>query len=192
MKYIFIIVAFLFLFSCKKDRELTYPVSIVAGDSIGVGVLYTKLPIPDTLYYSKYESAVRVLDINHDHQDDIEIEILYFATPGSSYFSSKITPLNGSELAAPVSDSTCIDTLNYGVIVNENIFWSKAAFDLSSLSGDWNGFTSHGLWAWARDKYVGIRLNVSGRKYYGWLGMEYSEVNFHTLVIIEYASTIGY
>ncbi|MBK7215394.1 MAG: hypothetical protein IPH88_19365 [Bacteroidales bacterium] len=78
--------------------------------------------------------------------------------------------------------------MNYGVIVNENIFWSKAAFDLSSLSGDWNGFTSHGLWAWARDKYVGIRLNVSGRKYYGWLGMEYSEVNFHTLVLIEDAS----
>ncbi|MBK7215395.1 MAG: hypothetical protein IPH88_19370 [Bacteroidales bacterium] len=49
MKYIFI--AFLFLFLSKKKTVSYYPVSIVAGDSIGVGVLYTNFQflIPSTI-----------------------------------------------------------------------------------------------------------------------------------------------
>ena len=193
MKLLFFVGVLLLVFlSCTRDSTTVFPTYIAAGQTDGDGLWYTPLPFPDTLYYSKYESAIRDLDINHDKVNDIEIKILYFATPGTSVYESTITPLNGAEMAATSTDSCCIDTLKLNDRIDDYLNWSTNANILYCAYGDQGTFNQRGLWEHASNCYAGIRINADNHRYYGWLHLEYSQEVIYTLMIIEYACTRSY
>lgn len=190
-KYLLIAVTSVLLFACEKEKPKTYPDSILAGQISGPGILYTDLEPNEPLIYS----VVKRIDINRDRVEDFELETYSFEQPGFGHGYTTIKPLNLNEIAAPLSDSTCVDTLLINSLIDKNLNWHASATDLASFSYDYSSRTFHGLWGRSnnlKDKCVGVKIYVGGNILYGWIRMDYiAQDGFLYLMILDYACTTG-
>ena len=179
------------LFACEKEEPKTYPDHILAGQITGPGILYTNLEPNDTLVYS----VIKRIDINRDGIDDFELEAYAFEQPGFGHGYKTIKPLNQNEIAAPLSDSTCVDTLLINNVIDKNLNWHASATDLESFSYDYTGWTHHGFWSMSnnlKDKFVGVKINVGGNILFGWIRLDYTfQYGLNYLMVLDFACTTG-
>lgn len=190
-KNLLIAVISVLLFACEKEKPKTYPDNILAGQISGPGILYTDLEPNEPLVYS----VIKHIDINRDGVNDFELKTYSFEQPGFGDGYKKIKPLNLNEIAAPLSDNTCVDTLLINSLIDKNLNWHSSAIDLYSFSYDYSSRTFHGFWGMSnnlKDKCVGVKINVGGNILYGWIRMDYiAQDGFLYLMILDYACTTG-
>jgi hypothetical protein len=190
-KNLLIAVISVLLFACEKEKPKTYPENILAGQISGPGILYTDLEPNEPLVYS----VIKRLDINRDGVNDFELKTYSFQQPGFGAGYLTIKPLNLNEIAAPLSDNTCVDTLLINSLIDKNLNWHSSATDLYSSSYNYNSRIFHGFWKIGnnlKDKCVGVKINVGGNILYGWIRMDYIvQDGFLYLMILDYACTTG-
>lgn len=180
------------LMSCEKDKEKVYPAYILAGQTTGSGIHYNDLEPNDTLLLS----IIKSIDINHDGVDDFELFSYYLDQPGFGSGQTYIKPLNLNEISAPLSDSTCVDTLCISDTINKNLNWHHSAYDLASYSYYSSSASSHGLWGWdmvPEDNFIGIKLIVDDKIFFGWIRLGVTnQIGQNYWLILDYACTDGY
>lgn len=191
-KFLFIALVAGILMSCEKDKEKVYPAFILAGQTAGSGIQYTDLMTDDTLL----ESKIKLIDINQDGVDDFELYSYNFEQPGFGSGQKYIKPLNLNEIAAPFSDSTCVDTLCTSDTINKNLNWHHSAYDLTSYSYGNDSYTAHGIWGWdmvPEDNYVGVKLVVADKVIFGWIRLGVTrQIGQNYWLILDYGCTGGY
>lgn len=191
--------------SCKKDDEiivetdtillpdtvksiLNLPNYILAGQTSGVGILYTDVN-NDTLKCSgQYSADSLLIDINADGIIDFKLGLLAGHSPGATWINHCLYPLQGNEL---VNDSALIIPLN----LNDSINYDTNTDSVNYLYGYFHlnigGTTSEGgLWKNAGYKYAGVKMMINQTIRYGWIGLEY--IDGCHLVLHDYACTVAY
>lgn len=146
------------------------------------------------------------LDLNNDGVMDFKLEITKVNNIISSYYYSSynfyklgvkykaisLQPLNTNE--AIVSGGLYIDALNLNAPINQQANWNANQNNLgyflsyyySSPGGTSNSATSKGLWNNKLNKYIGLKLLVSGKVYYGWVRLDVANM-YDSFIVKDYA-----
>jgi hypothetical protein len=115
----------------------------------------------------------------------------YFKS-GVKYKAITLQPLNTNE--AIVSGGLYIDALNLNAPINQQANWNANQNNLgyflsyysSSPGGTSNSATSNGPWNNQQNKYIGLKLNVSGKTFYGWVRLDVANT-YDSFTIRDYA-----
>lgn len=203
-----ILIVFISLFSCKKNKaidEESYDIEetlIYAGKPDSTLFTYTfQTPISIEVVYDSmnlYGYGTTAVDLDFNGSTDItfslnlinhdNIYLLNGSMPVPSPNCSAITSNNVSIVmikdtlminGSPSIISWC-DTVEYGNLINQNLNWSETATELY-LWEDIDG-VSTGNWMMSEGiKYLGFKLNEK----YGWLAIDVT--NFQNPKLIEFA-----
>ena len=192
-KTLFLGLLSILLISCKKEKQTSFPEYILAGQISGDGILYTDRQPDDTLTYS----STKPVDINQDGVDHFTIATSFFQQPGFGYGSCIITALHSNKLAAPVSDSTCADTLRKNDTISRSLNWHQSAGILYYWYFDYQSNESMGLWSLGsetcKNKYIGVQVLVGDKIIYGWIKLDYTNnTGWNYAMIADYACTAAY
>jgi hypothetical protein len=183
----------LVMISCKKENNVTYPESILAGQKSGNGIIYTDV-IPDDSIAGINSGDIedRLLDLDGDGVNDVKLHSEHLSSYGSGYGGSWATPLGNNEIAIPVSPSIYVDTLSLNDAIGSNLNWGTGTCELYHFSYDMmtSSHDESGLWKFGVSKYIGIKIYVDQHILYGWIREEISNLGSQNLM--EYAVTKGY
>lgn len=123
-------------------------------------VVYTDID-PDTTIHADITTVVAsyYLDINNDNISDFEIRHFF---PDSVNAAIEFCPLNGNEVI--VSNNGYIKAMDVSSLINNAVNWESNPFPnyLNNEAG--NG----GNWVGVIDKFLGLRIKISGQWHYGW------------------------
>lgn len=146
------------------------------------------------------------LDLNNDGTPDFKLDITKINNIISSYYYSSysfyivgvkynavaLQPLNTNE--AVVSGGLYIDVLNQNTPINQAANWNANQNNLGYFlsyyySNYWsnsNSATSNGPWNNTQNKYIGLKLKVSGNTYYGWVRLDVANL-YDNFTVKDYA-----
>jgi hypothetical protein len=207
MKKILFIFAFAFLLaSCKKDDKIStvndkFLASIKAGQIDGIGIKYVDFMPDKKLVDNPADSrtANLILDLNNDSIDDFEL--LYKIDARSCCYSLAltITPLGNSFVCDQKSDTTYVEALAQGDIIDNSNNWLKSKTYLfyywysTFPSPDGTTIISEeisGSWYNQDNIYVGVKIIKDGKELFGWIDVKY--LGEYTTVVRQYAITKPY
>jgi hypothetical protein len=183
----------LLMIACKKEKDITYPDSILAGQKSGDGIIYTDV-IPDDSIAGINGGDIeeRLLDLNGDGVNDVKLYSNHLSSYGSGYGSSSVTPLGNNEIAISTLPGSFADTLSLNDAIGSNLNWGTGTCVLYQYSYDimTSSHDESGLWKFGVSKYIGIKIFVDQHILYGWIRVEIS--NLASQNLMEYAVTTGY
>lgn len=192
---------FLYLVSCEKDNaqpdkeeeplEIAYLNYIVAGNNEGPGIKYSGV-INDTLFFDYPNSDLNILiDLNGDGINNVEYRFFGSASPGHNRTNNSIKTIGNSYLATPQQADSLVSTIPLNDTINANLNWVNGTCLLYEHYEDDTGFSySAGLWRRAKDKYIGTKIIVDEKVYYGWIRVDLG--NGWNPVLIDYSCTVEY
>ena len=163
--------------NCASNfRKKLNSYSAVAGtvfaavNTVNAQVVYTDIN-PDVT--AGTDGASYNLDLNNDGTFDFEFNLVVQPAGSSStaYNKVAITPL-GANMVAGSSSSPYIYpfAMNTGDTVKSSLTWQVG----SSFSMGVNiaGSYTYGNWPGLNNRYLGLKINVSGAIYYGWARLD--------------------
>ena len=190
MKNFIILIFLIFLIiSCKIDE---YPTYILAGQSIGSGIVYIDVVPDDTLKIIDFPDKLEVigsLDLDHDKINDFELT-LWASSPwmlGAWCGGLEIKPLGLNALCVSGLHTYWVEPLKMNDTINQNRNWSDTTALLYSYCQyiGQTETTSHGYWYNQDHLYVGIKIVKGNHQFFGWIDLKGN-------VIRQYGITIPY
>lgn len=186
MKKLFIILTLLILImACKKEniKEDKFLTSIKAGQTDGVGIKYVDFEPDKKLVYTYPTLASLKLDLNNDSIDDFELVYSRSARPCCLGIESSINPIGNNYICNQKSDTTNVEALVQGDIIDNNNTWRKSG---TSLFYYWySSFTSadgplisekiSGSWYNHDNIYIGVKIIKDGKELFGWIDVNYQK-----------------
>ena len=89
---------------------------------------------------------------------------------------NEVVPVGVNKILCPVNNDTLPVPLSYGELINNSgNFQISGVLSYSHFLHNWglpNIYGASGLWLDSQDSYLGVQLDVSGNKYYGWIRLE--------------------
>jgi len=187
MKKIFVIFTFsLLITSCKKENKVQYLTSIKAGQTEGIGIKYVDFEPDAKLVYSDAESnqnnAFLKIDLNNDGIDDFELNYTRDARSCCYSLTSTITPLGNNYIYNQKTDTTLVEALAQGDIIDNNKIWTKSKAYLfyywySTFPSPPDGTPIisekiYGSWYNHDDIYVGVKIIKDNKELFGWIDVK--------------------
>jgi len=154
---------------------------IIVGDTISPTVYYNRINayVPPAAWSTNTLS----LDIDGDNVKDFLFSDSHSQSPSHHFESYDCQPLNGFEINAYALDSTVIDTMVAGMMVDNSLNWKKSALILYSYSQlVMNPTITKGLFLGKR-QYLGFRKKTATDTIYGWFYVS----DLYGIPIISYA-----
>jgi len=182
-----ILIIFIFVLSCEKDRiNLSYGY-IIAGDRTAVGIVYTDLTDTTIAAFDEMGShdilQDLIFDINRDGKNDFTLTVRSYG--GQSYYRrfSYIKCFNNCEIIMS-SEYPKIIELN-DTISNDLNFQFKDSCILCYKYWTQGVIDSDDFWNDKTDKYIGYRIMDNVDTLYGWIRLD---IIYHaTMTIKDYA-----
>lgn len=162
--------------------------SLLAGAALvssnaKANIVYTD--IPDQTFSTN--GQFYDLDLNNDGTMDFRLSITKILqsnqyssyTTGIKLNAVSIQPFNNNE--AIITGGAYIDALVLNTPINQAANWNVNAnnlgyfysyFYISSSGWGFNSSNSNGNWNNQQNKYIGLKLKVSGKNYYGWFRLD--------------------
>lgn len=154
--------------------------SILAGDTLGAGIVYVDL---ENLYVSASywnPQDTEKLDFNGDGIDDLKFTASYDAVGHATLESTKLDGLSGTEVVFYGPQPLWVDELQDSVLINAGSLWSEWG-RLRYRNSFPDTIEEGGVFTYG---YAGFRIPVSSEYLYGWVRLY---VNFSYISIQEYA-----
>ena len=175
----------------KLKPELEYLDYILAGQTAGIGIIYSGIQNYTLLFKHPSSDEIRLIDINNDGTDDFELKHSGSQSPGQNSAMNYIIPLNNNALVTPYFNTNIVDTISLNDTIGENLNWVNSGCIIYKYS--WENYggpsTETGLWENLKGKYIGAKVLIDNEVLYTWLRIE---TDGKSLTLIDFASTIGY
>lgn len=146
--------------------------TIVAANQVSAQVVYTDI-IPDSTVNT--DGGMYNLDLNNDGSVDFAFNLT--VTTSSSYTVNKVgvNALNSNMVAGNATLAYIYPTaMNPGDTVGAALTWNiGSSMSMGSYFGSPNSF---GNFLGTTDKYIGLKLDVSGVTYYGWARLDVDSI----------------
>ncbi|MCX6351006.1 MAG: hypothetical protein NTX03_03990 [Bacteroidetes bacterium] len=186
MKYLFYLVSFLVISSCKHPTKYGF---IIAGDKSSDGIKASKLlnAAGDVTEMNRETSFS--IDIDNDWNDDIVFSDHHMGGISHSYITYSLSAANKTEqIFVDTNSIGCIKKHNYGDTINDGLKFRNVGAKTNYLYNyGWRVLTtsySYGEWENATNKYLAFKLiKKNGTIYYGWIRMDVTS----TIIVKDYA-----
>ncbi len=170
----------------KSYSALAGSLLAVSGAAEGQ-IVYTNI----TDYTATNNGDAYLLDLNNDTNDDFNFTLGFSTTTASTYFGgsqkNQLRMVRAQQLG---SNEMAVDTYNFANVFNLNSNIDATKTWLTYGSG---AFMALGVnyvnicpWVGATDKYMGLKLDITGSVHYGWARLDVS-ANSDAFTIKDYA-----
>lgn len=152
----------------------------LAATAAGVGVLALASPAEGKIVYTPAHHVIRMgthynLDLNHDKTTDFTLR--NGAGTSKSYGGLSVIPAagNGAVGFQTVQGWALASALPPGTLISGRYFPGKLMANIATTEG--GGVYYGGSWINVKDRYLGLKLVVHGRKHYGWARLNVQVAN---------------
>ncbi|HEX8517320.1 MAG TPA: T9SS type A sorting domain-containing protein [Bacteroidia bacterium] len=162
-------------YAAKLKSYSAYAAAFFASaNAADAQVVYTDIS-PDQTFNT--DGASYDLDLNNDGTFDFQFRQII--TPGATTSSSsspgynkvEVEALNSNMIAGSTSGAYIYPlAMAAGDSVKPSLQWNVGAYQ--SMGSLWSGTATYGNWPGSTDKYIGLKINVSGATYYGWARLD--------------------
>jgi len=174
---------------CARGPTLALMLAVSAGSVCAQGIVHTVPPQP--LYYGGLPSS-QGIDVNNDGTTDFNLT--------TSGFGAYLNPLNNNSLLvipeAPPDIGALIVPLPVGTTISSSssaspILWydRSAPYAINALIVACADIGCIGYFQGNTDAYAGVRLDVGGSLYYGWIHIQNGGLNFGQITDWAYESS---